>query len=118
MQSDIDQTAGFQYVEQRSNKKHGNDPIMGRTSLSSAWFSQCLNDPEMPKPPQSIICLALGSFSPDSTRLSAADTEVASCTGIHGLKQSQYQLVFLLDVILPILSSRHQQDGNRILFKI
>ncbi|KAH9456851.1 hypothetical protein Pst134EA_020763 [Puccinia striiformis f. sp. tritici] len=144
MQSDIDQTAGFQYVEQRSNKKTRKRRNNGKNkvtpmdlntrvspdldsylqtrrstmekscwlSLSSAWFSQCLNDPEMPNPPRSIICLALGSFSPDSVRLSAVDTEVASCTGIHGLKQSQYQLVFLLDVILPILSSRHQQDGN------
>ncbi|KAI9620284.1 hypothetical protein H4Q26_013854 [Puccinia striiformis f. sp. tritici PST-130] len=133
MQSDIDQTAGFQYVEQRSNKKTRKRRNNGKNkvtpmdlntrvspdldsylqtrrstmekscwlSLSSAWFSQCLNDPEMPNPPRSIICLALGSFSPDSVRLSAVDTEVASCTGIHGLKQVNINW-----------SSRHQQDGN------
>ncbi|KAA1096302.1 hypothetical protein PGT21_012201 [Puccinia graminis f. sp. tritici] len=142
MQKDIEQTVGFQYVEQRSTKKNRKRRNNGKhsttldlvtrapldlsqhlenrrsameksqwLSLSSTWFAQCLNDPGTPGPPRKITCLALGSFSPDAAYQPVLTPGVASCTGIHGLKQSQFQLVFLLDVILPILSA-HQRPEN------
>ncbi|PLW05056.1 hypothetical protein PCANC_27625 [Puccinia coronata f. sp. avenae] len=83
----------------------------GWLSQSSTWFAQCLKHPDAPGPARKIVCLALGSFSPDTVHHSAIHTGVAStCSGIHGLKQSQYQLVFLLDVIIPILSTHRQTE--------
>ncbi|OAW00047.1 hypothetical protein PTTG_25152 [Puccinia triticina 1-1 BBBD Race 1] len=81
-------------------------------SSSSTWLTQCLNDEEAPPPPRRILCLALGSFSPDTASQHMLSPGVASCTGIHGQKQSQYQLVFLLDVILPILSKGRQSNNS------
>ncbi|KNZ62086.1 hypothetical protein VP01_1315g3 [Puccinia sorghi] len=82
------------------------------SSVPRSWFARCLKDSQVPGPARNIVCLALGSFSPDtSSHPSVSDRAgTASCIGIHALKQSQYQLVFLLDVILPILSAHQQAE--------
>jgi len=86
----------------------------GWLSQSKTWFARCLKEAQVPAPARNIVCLALGSFSPDTSSppcVSARAGTASFCPGIHALKQSQYQLVFLLDVILPILSAHQHAES-------
>lgn len=73
-------------------------------SLASTWLSECLNMKDMPRLTSQVVCLALGSFSPVNELDPQLAPGVTSCVDFQGSKQSQYQLIFFLDVLIPVLS--------------
>ncbi|KAG0145680.1 hypothetical protein CROQUDRAFT_45475, partial [Cronartium quercuum f. sp. fusiforme G11] len=73
-----------------------------------AWLSECLARPGVPSPILRVRCLALGPFTPDDLESSTEDgTSEAQLSTIppNMLRSGQYQLIFLLDMILPLLKS-------------
>ncbi|MBW0547072.1 hypothetical protein O181_086787 [Austropuccinia psidii MF-1] len=80
---------------------------------SILWLGNCLRS--YPPPIRQILCLALGSFSPIDCHDTLTYPE-NTAGSFEARKQSQYQLVFLIDVIIPTLKERPKTSELTVTF--